>query len=157
MKYICRDQIVIGGKTVADPGDVIIVSDLEDQIYNVTSALDIKSITITELMPHLNNVHDNYSASTIERSKEDKFKAIIDELFETYKKKNSDYGNSFDKSIDEWGLQAAAFRMDDKMNRFKNLVKNGTFKVKDETVVDTLKDLANYCIMTAMYLENGHS
>lgn len=84
-----------------------------------------------------------------------KFETITSELYDTYKKKNSDYGNSFDKSLDEWGLQAAAFRMDDKMNRFKSLVKNSSFKVKDESIMDTLKDLANYCIMTVMYLENG--
>lgn len=154
MKYICRDQICIDGKTVAQPGELIVISDDGDQIYNVTSGIDIRNINSSDIIPHLNNIHDN--KITID-SREKQFESIINELFETYKKKNADYGNSFDKSLDEWGLQAAAFRMDDKMNRFKSLVKNGSFKVKDESIMDTLKDLANYCIMTVMYIENGNA
>lgn len=158
MKYICRDQIYKDGKTIAQPGDLIVIGDLEGQIYNVTAGLDIKDVDPNLIIPHMNNIHDNYCRlGSTESSKEIQFKSIIDELFDTYKKKNADYGDSFDKSLDEWGLQAAAFRMDDKMNRFKSLVKNGSFKVKDESVLDTLKDLANYCIMTVMYLENGNN
>ena len=39
------------------------------------------------------------------------FDAITDELKDTYIKKNHDYGNSFDKSIDKFGLTAAVVRM----------------------------------------------
>lgn len=151
MKYICKDLVKVGGKVIASPYDIVVIGD--DQIYNVTTGVDIKEISVDEFKTHLNNIHDDY---TTVPSKEDNFRNIIEELYSTYIKKNSDYGNSFDRSLDEWGLQAAAFRMDDKMNRFKNLVKTGSFKVKDESVVDTLKDLANYAIMTAMYIEYGN-
>lgn len=153
MKYICRDQICIDGKTIAQPGDLVVIGDLEGQIYNVTTGIDIKDVNPIHIIPYMNNIHDNCTSASTGLSREEQFKSIIDELFDTYKKKNADYGDSFGKSLNEWGLQAAAFRMDDKMNRFKSIVKNGSCKVKDETVMDTLKDLANYCIMTVMYLD----
>ncbi|WP_278985334.1 nucleotide modification associated domain-containing protein [Segatella bryantii] len=79
------------------------------------------------------------------------FDAITNELKDTYIKKNHDYGNSFDKSIDKFGLTAAVVRMSDKMERLSSLM-NKDAKV-DESVRDTVMDLANYCIMTAMYLD----
>lgn len=80
------------------------------------------------------------------------FDKITDELKDTYIKKNHDYGNSFDKSIDKFGLTAAVVRMSDKMERLSSLL-NKDAKV-DESIRDTVMDLANYCIMTAMYLDN---
>jgi hypothetical protein len=80
------------------------------------------------------------------------FDAITDELKDTYIKKNHDYGNSFDKSIDKFGLTAAVVRMNDKMERLNSLLHKDA-KV-DESIRDTVMDLANYCIMTAMYLDS---
>lgn len=85
------------------------------------------------------------------------FKSITERMLETYKKKNADYGSSFDKSMDEFGIMSAVVRMSDKMERLKSLVKKDA-KVKDESIEDTLLDLANYCVMTVMHLkinENG--
>ena len=39
------------------------------------------------------------------------------------------------------------------MNRIKALTKNGEQLVLDESIKDTLQDLANYAIMTMMWLE----
>lgn len=84
------------------------------------------------------------------------------ELLEIFKKKNSDYGNSFEKSLQEHGIIAAIIRMEDKMSRLTNLSKNNSNqKVDDESIIDTLKDLSNYALMTAVWLEhteyNSHS
>lgn len=81
----------------------------------------------------------------------DEFKTITEQLYKTYCAKNKDYGNSFDKSLDEFGLTAAAVRLSDKFNRFKTLINNNP-EVNDETIEDTIMDMANYCIMTAMWL-----
>lgn len=81
------------------------------------------------------------------------FKEITEHMADTYERKNHDYGNSFDKSLDEFGLIAAVVRMEDKMNRIKSLIKKEA-KVKDESIKDTLLDLANYSIMTYMWLNN---
>lgn len=77
---------------------------------------------------------------------------ILNTLHNTFKIKNHDYGNSFFDSIDEDGLVAAKVRIKDKVNRFSNLIKEEN-QVKDESLTDTLLDLANYAIMTAMYLK----
>lgn len=82
---------------------------------------------------------------------EEEFKAITDRLLKTYISKNKDYGNSFDKSCEEFGLTSAAIRLSDKLNRVKNLIKANP-KVNDETIEDTLLDMANYCIMSVMWL-----
>ncbi len=48
--------------------------------------------------------------------------------------------------------QGFLFRMSDKFARIRAFVKKGVLKVKDESVEDTLLDLANYCILMAGYI-----
>lgn len=80
---------------------------------------------------------------------------ICKELNEIYAKKNADYGNSFGDTFQKLGLISAITRISDKYNRICNLAtKNSNeAKVKDETIEDTLKDLANYCIMTLIEMQ----
>lgn len=84
------------------------------------------------------------------------FADITKRMAEVYAAKNHDYGNSFSKSIEEFGLVAAAVRMNDKMERIKALVKSQENNrcVKDETIEDTLLDLANYAVMTLVELKS---
>ena len=82
----------------------------------------------------------------------DLHKKILDEIYDTYKRKNADYGNSFGEQFIEYGLLSAVIRLDDKMRRLKQLLKNEA-QVKDESIRDTLLDLANYAIMTIMELD----
>ena len=77
---------------------------------------------------------------------------ICKKLTYIYDRKNQDYGDSFSKQYEEYGLISSAIRLDDKMQRFKNLINNNA-QVKDESIEDTLLDLANYAIMTVMELE----
>ena len=77
-------------------------------------------------------------------------KNICDSLNDLYKKKNQDYGDSFGKSYKEYGLTMSCIRLEDKLNRLKSLNKNGNAQVKDESIQDTLMDLANYAIMTTV-------
>lgn len=77
---------------------------------------------------------------------------IYEELKAVYKAKNHDYGNSFDESLDSFGLVASVVRISDKWNRIKALWnKEGKAKVK-ESLEDTLLDMANYCVMTAAWM-----
>lgn len=80
------------------------------------------------------------------------FMDITTDMAKTYAAKNHDYGNSFGESLDEFGLVAAVVRMGDKMNRIKSLIKKKA-EVKDESIQDTLLDLANYAIMTVMWMD----
>ena len=83
----------------------------------------------------------------------DAYDRISAELRAIYIAKNYDYGDSFSAAWREWGIISALVRMDDKMRRLKNLAKNDA-RVP-ETVRDTLLDLANYAIMTAMEVDRG--
>lgn len=81
------------------------------------------------------------------------FNEVMNELFELYVAKNSDYGDSFNDLLSEFGLITVVIRLQDKMNRLKTIAKNdGEYSVKDETIRDTLMDLANYSIMALMRL-----
>lgn len=86
-------------------------------------------------------------------TKVEKHAQICMGLNELYARKNADYGDSFGKSFREYGLTMACIRLEDKLNRIKALTKQEA-QVSDESIVDTLMDLANYSIMTLVEL--GH-
>lgn len=85
--------------------------------------------------------------------KKKQHREYVDLIHRTYIRKNSDYGDSFSESMDEYGLTSALIRMGDKMSRLKSLSKQETMQVRDESLQDTLLDLANYAIMTAIWLK----
>ena len=71
-----------------------------------------------------------------------------------YAAKNADYGNAFIDTFKELGIVSAITRITDKANRLKSLCKPGSEqKVNDESVRDTLMDLANYAIMTIIEMD----
>lgn len=78
---------------------------------------------------------------------------LLRQMHETYIKKNHDYGDAFAKSIEDFGPAAALVRISDKYYRLSSLLKSKEALVKDETICDTLLDLANYCVMTVMEVE----
>lgn len=83
------------------------------------------------------------------------FDEVTSEMSDIFHKKNSDYGGSFVESCREFGLTSPIIRMSDKLNRLKSLSKcNSSAKVKDEKIEDTLLDLANYAVMTILWLRN---
>lgn len=78
---------------------------------------------------------------------------ICNELNSLYERKNRDYGDSFHKTYLEEGMAMARIRLGDKLNRFKTLTKGEQQMVNDESIRDTLMDLANYSIMAIMELD----
>ena len=78
---------------------------------------------------------------------------ICKEINELYARKNHDYGDSFHQTFLEEGLAMARIRLGDKLARFNTLTKSGDQQVNDESIRDTLIDLANYAIMTVMELD----
>lgn len=81
------------------------------------------------------------------------FEALAHTLSALYARKNTAYGDSFAKSIERYGKISALTRMSDKWNRLENLMLNGGDE-NDESLTDTLLDLASYCIMTIGALHN---
>ena len=77
-----------------------------------------------------------------------------DGQYKTFCKKNSDYGNSFEESLDKHGIVASIVRMSDKMNRLEALTdESRTQQVGSESLLDTLEDLSNYAALTACWLK----
>ena len=79
-------------------------------------------------------------------------KSVCDELNALYERKNHDYGDSYHNTYLKWGLTMAAIRLEDKLSRFETLIR-AEGKVQDESIRDTLIDLANYAIMTVMEID----
>lgn len=147
MKYQCIAQCFVDNTIIMKPGDIVVIKD--NQLYNTTTGCDYKNIPdIDKLMPCL-KVFTAPELTGIEQ-----FKQIASNMIDTYSRKNHDYGNSFDQSLDNFGLIASAIRIGDKMNRFESLIKK-VAQVKDESLRDTLLDMANYAIMTIMWIDNN--
>lgn len=77
---------------------------------------------------------------------------ICKELNHIYKSKNHDYGDSFGETFQKLGIISAVTRITDKVNRLQTLCTREQ-KVNDESIRDTLLDLANYAIMTVIELD----
>ena len=86
-------------------------------------------------------------------TKIEKHKQICDELHNLYAKKNHDYGDSFHLTYVEEGMAMPRIRLGDKFNRFKTLSRSNKREVNDESIRDTLIDLANYSIMTILEMD----
>lgn len=89
-------------------------------------------------------------------------KELCDELNTLYARKNHDYGDSFHKIFVEEGLAMTRIRLGDKFSRFKTLSRispsdSTQQQVTDESIRDTLLDLANYAIMTVLELDQAEA
>ena len=80
------------------------------------------------------------------------YEKIALEIADILDHKNKMYGSSFDKTVDEYGLSVICLRLEDKLNRLKGIILDGKNDFKDETLEDTLKDLAGYSILSLNYL-----
>lgn len=89
-------------------------------------------------------------------NKIEKHEELCERLKKIYVAKNKDYGDSFGEGFREYGEIMPAIRIEDKLRRYKQLIKQEA-QVKDEAIVDTLLDMANYCIMTVIEFENKES
>lgn len=77
-----------------------------------------------------------------------------DHQWNVFVRKNHDYGNSFEKSLDTFGLVAGIVRMNDKFERLVSLNDpNKDAQIASESLVDTLEDLSNYAAMAACWLK----
>ena len=84
----------------------------------------------------------------------EQFKQIADSLCRLYEMKNRVYGNSFGYTYKKLGIISAVTRISDKYNRLCNLATNPDIDNLGESIEDTLRDMASYCIMTLMEMKN---
>ena len=104
-------------------------------------AIKFKTVTVIEVPIEL--VNEQVEA----------FTSIVKEMTELYAKKNHDYGNSFDESCDKIGTGYPLGRLLDKMNRLIACMGKEDKMQINESIEDTLKDLACYSVMTLSYLK----
>lgn len=75
------------------------------------------------------------------------FEELTKKASDTYRRKNADYGDSFVKVRNKYP-NSVLIRLNDKLNRLEMLMgRNQRAKVKEESIEDTLLDLANYALM----------
>ena len=86
---------------------------------------------------------------------EEEFTKTQKELYNLFSKKMMDYGlgnvslggNLQTPEDKKYALQGIQIRLNDKVNRLKNLLRNGKSYVEDESLEDTFIDVANYGII----------
>jgi len=124
-----EDLCIVCGKTVVEGTQVCpnhaTPEDIGNQIHDVFAKRNKYGETTTKVAIH---------------------KSICAELTDIYIKKNHDYGDSFAKMRKELP-NSILVRIYDKYSRLKTLMSGAEQKVKNESIEDTLLDLANYCIL----------
>lgn len=81
------------------------------------------------------------------------FTSIAEDITALYEKKDKAYGSSFQTTYEKLGIISAVTRISDKYNRLCNLTTNKDIDNLGESIEDTLKDMAAYCIMTIMEMK----
>lgn len=79
-------------------------------------------------------------------TKAEMHRRICEELTKTYVKKNTDYGDSYGQLRARYP-DSILIRIFDKFSRLERLLKGNKALVEDESIEDTLMDLANYAVM----------
>lgn len=102
-------------------------------------------------------MENNYNCSPLSEQEKHNvlFKEITDKMLEIYSNKNADYGNAAEKSLDEpeLGLSSIVGIVYHKILRIVALHKHFEISKINESLEDTFLDIANYCIITVMWLK----
>lgn len=136
-------ESIIKGTTVYTPKNYpVAFSKILGPDRSKRSALDE---TVDMIMEH---------SKKVEKRKENNqgYDAVLKEMKDTYERKNSDYGNSFEKTLNEFGLTPGIAQIYHKFERVKQLVKSPDAKV-NESMRDSLLDMCNYIAMTVAWMD----
>ena len=82
------------------------------------------------------------------------FRTILSDMMATFVAKNHDYGSAFSTLFADVGMPYAYGHLAEKLQRVRSLM-NDEAKVKGESMIDSLKDLANYSVLTIIELQRG--
>jgi hypothetical protein len=89
-------------------------------------------------------------------NKYERHKEIIMDMNKQYFDKNEAYGDAYSKTLRDIGLIHALGMLKHKIYRFEALIQGAKNNVKDESIVDTLRDMANYSVLTMIEIEGSH-
>lgn len=90
-----------------------------------------------------------------------RFYALLSEIAELHAAKNHDYAGDADplrnlRMCEAAGIEAwkgVVVRLTDKLSRLQGFAKSGELRVKDESVIDTFKDMAVYSLLGLILYE----
>jgi hypothetical protein len=103
----------------------------------------LSAIDTNDKLPPANEVLDKY----------DQHEILCRHLNNTYRIKNPAYGDSFGRTFKKYGPISALTRLSDKWNRIEALMLGAQNDVRDESLPDTLEDMACYCLMTIIEMK----
>ena len=137
MKVKCIDNNSLEGYLTKNK--IYLVNKVSDDCYEITDDKDEKTYYLKyRFVPVLQSDIVN----------------IALEIAELVEKKDKDYNRAFSKTIKEYGNVAYFLRIDDKVNRIKNLLLNNNNAEINESVEDTLKDIVGYTLLMLKEIKN---
>lgn len=136
MKYQVGDVVIC-------KGEVFRINE-SNQDYPYGVAFDLDSISASEAMIIGKDVKEVSEESPFSKSVTN----ITHDLKTTLVAKNHDYGNSLHKQVQRDGIRDVVIRCEEKVDRLLTLTdKDHEVRVADESIYDTLRDLAGYAIL----------
>ena len=123
--------------------DEAFIEYLEEDIE--VNAKETLQETLDEVKETLQKTLDKVK-EPVENEFMEEYKKIVTETMELCIKKNKDYGSSVENTYEKFGDISYLVRITDKYNRICSLL-NREGEVKDESIDDTIRDMANYSFL----------
>ena len=123
--------------------DEAFIEYLEEDIE--VNAKETLQETLDEVKETLQKTLDKVK-EPVENEFMEEYKKIVTETMELCIKKNKDYGSSVEDTFEKFGNISYLVRITDKYNRICSLL-NREGEVKDESIDDTIRDMANYSFL----------
>lgn len=136
-------EVISGNVAAGEIAEVVHIYDNGDVLELETQGKGVITVTHSEIVLFAKE-------KELADTRESEIKKAAAELGDLLARKNRDYGSSFTQQYEKYGLMSALIRMDDKMRRLETLQGGQQAKV-DESISDTLLDLAGYALLA--YLE----
>ena len=137
-----REPIVLGPNPVITPG-----SDVDDEPYPTTE--EMKKYIDEQCNKNVSQDEDKKDPGDYYR-----YGNILKRMDDTHTRKNADYGDAAYKGYKKFGDYYFLVQLHNKLTRLESLtIGNKKQQVNDESIDDTLLDMANYAVM---YLESRH-
>ena len=136
-------EVIRGNVAAGEIAEVVHIYDNGEVLELETQGKDVITVTHSEIVLFAKE-------KELADTRESEIKKAAAELGDLLARKNRDYGSSFTQQYEKYGLMSALIRMDDKMRRLETLQGGQQAKV-DESISDTLLDLAGYALLA--YLE----
>lgn len=129
-------------------GRIGTIADISGEEYGVKMK-DPSNGELLVLWVNIENIEPYHEKSDYEK----RFCDLVDEIRDTFIKKNRDYGNSFSDSIKKFGLNVAVARIHDKYMRVENMAIGKKMNI-NESMRDNLLDISVYCLLTVLEIDS---